>query len=429
MCGGGSGNAPDATIFSVSQNDWRNPCTCEKCRELDEREGGHMGTMLTFVNAVAEAIENEAPHVAIDTLAYQYTRKPPKTLRPRPNVIIRLCSIECCFAHPLESDCAVNQEFADDIRGWSKIADRLYVWDYVTNFHNYMMPWPNFNVLADNVRFFADHSVVGLFEQGSYADGGGGEAAELRAYVLAKLLWDPSADPIAARDEFIEGVYGNAAGFVKLYHDLYHEPVAGDDVHLHIFCDVDNPHITEEVLRRGDALLTQAEAAAESREVRERVEVAHLPVQYAMIRTMDADDPARKELLDHFLAICERGRIQAGQRTGDHRELGEDRRRRPERRASEVSRKQTGAVGRRLLSPHQHQFPYLLLSARDPADRDTPRSPHACPYRPSHPSSSCAFRRRHGDPPACGAVVPVRRKSRVSPERRPTWSIRWSSPH
>ena len=110
--------APEANIYSVSQNDWHGWCTCPNCAALDEREGSHSGTVLNFANSIAEAIERDHPDKAIDTLAYQYTRKPPKTIRPRPNVIVRLCSIECCFAHPLES-CPVNASFRSDIVGWS----------------------------------------------------------------------------------------------------------------------------------------------------------------------------------------------------------------------------------------------------------------------------------------------------------------------
>ena len=58
--------------------------------------------MIALVNYIAEKIEPEFPNVAVDTLAYQYTRKPPRTLRPRPNVIVRLCSIECNFREPLD---------------------------------------------------------------------------------------------------------------------------------------------------------------------------------------------------------------------------------------------------------------------------------------------------------------------------------------
>lgn len=107
--------SPGAGIISVSQNDWYGACECANCKALDDAEGTHAGTMLAFVNYVAEKIEPEFPDIAVDTLAYQYTRKPPKTLKPRSNVIVRLCAIECNFREPL--DHPSNAAFADDIRG------------------------------------------------------------------------------------------------------------------------------------------------------------------------------------------------------------------------------------------------------------------------------------------------------------------------
>ncbi len=205
---------PAATIASVSQNDCFGPCTCPKCRAVDEEEGGPAGSLLRFVNAVAAEIEPEFPSVAIDTLAYQYTRKPPRLVRPRPNVIVRLCSIECSFAKPLDDP--RNKTFFDDLDGWSKIAGRLYIWDYTTNFSHYIQPHPNYGVLAPNIRLFVRHNVRGVFEQGAYQSWGS-EMAELRAWMLAKLLWDPRLDEETLRDEFLAGYYGPAAGAMESY--------------------------------------------------------------------------------------------------------------------------------------------------------------------------------------------------------------------
>jgi hypothetical protein len=300
---------PDASIFSVSQNDWRNPCQCAECSAIDTEEGSHAGTLLRFVNSVAEAIEDEAPHVAIDTLAYLYTRQPPKHVRPRPNVIVRLCSIECCFAHPMES-CPENATFVEDIEGWGKICDRLYMWDYVTSFKHYIMPWPNLRVLGANVRFLRRHNVVGLFEQGNYTEGGGGEASELRAYMLAKLLTDPEYDERVAMDEFIDAVYGAAAPRVRDYVNLIHSITDDPECHIYttvarIHPEVITPYLTDELVARADAILTEAEKIAESETVRHRVEKAHMPVQYLLIRKMP-DGPERDELLAKWIGVAER---------------------------------------------------------------------------------------------------------------------------
>ena len=118
------------------------------------------------MNAVADALAVEFPHVAFDTLAYKWTRSAPTSgLKPRPNVIIRLCTIECDFAHPLTHE--NNAPFQKDMVAWAALSKRTYVWDYVTNFQHYVAPFPNWHVLVPNLRFFHEHGVQGGFEEGT----------------------------------------------------------------------------------------------------------------------------------------------------------------------------------------------------------------------------------------------------------------------
>ncbi len=273
---------PNATIVSVSQNDWHGACECANCKAVDEAEGTPTGALLRFVNGVAEAVEKEFPNVAIDTLAYQYTRKPPKITRPRPNVIVRLCSIECCFTHPLDT-CPENKTFKEDIVGWSKICDRLYIWDYVTNFSHYLLPHPNLDVLESNIKFFIAHGVKGIFEQGNYTSLGG-EMMELRSYILARLLWNPDYGAERAREEFLAGYYGPAAGPIREYLRLMHDKVKQDDIHLRCFTQPNAAHITPEVMARAEECFDQAEHLAAGRPAElARVRKMRLPVQYAAL--------------------------------------------------------------------------------------------------------------------------------------------------
>ncbi|HOE61137.1 MAG TPA: DUF4838 domain-containing protein [Kiritimatiellia bacterium] len=253
---------PTAKLFSVSQNDWRYPCTCPACKAIDDREESHAGTLITFVNQVAEAVEREFPEVWIETLAYQYTRKPPKTVRPRRNVVPRLCTIECDFSYPLDQSAyEQNRKFVEDIRGWSAMTDKLYIWDYTTNFRHYTAPFPNVLALRDNVRFFRDHRVVGLFEQGAY-HGRHGDFAELKAWLLAKWLWNPDlpTEPLLA--DFFAGYYGAAAPLVRQYfdelHTFYNDPAKKP---LRIFDDVRSPVLPDAFLDRAADLWSRAEAA------------------------------------------------------------------------------------------------------------------------------------------------------------------------
>lgn len=274
--------SPEATIISVSQNDWHNYCQCAECNALAEHEGSQSGPLLHFVNAIADAIADEHPHIIIDTLAYQYTRKPPRHVRPRPNVAVRLCSIECCFIHPLETD-PFNSSFVDDIIGWNEICDRLHIWDYVINYAHSICPFPNLYVLGPNIRFFINHGVTGIYEEACYYSKGS-ELQELRSYVMAKLLWDPDYDTDRAIDEFCAGYYGAAAPFIREYLNLIHESVQDDpDLHVRIYTHP-RQYVKPEVIEQSKALFDRAEAAvADDATLLHRVEVARLPIIYAEI--------------------------------------------------------------------------------------------------------------------------------------------------
>jgi len=209
-----------------------------------------------------------------DTFAYQYTRKPPVNVVPRQNVVVRLCSIECCFCHPLAEcghvrDESVSERFSDlepafanDLLGWSAISGKLYVWDYTTNYQLYLNPFPNFHVLQPNMQFFAENNVKGVFEEGNAASVSG-EFGELRAYLLAKLLWDPYCDVEHEMTEFLEAYYGSqAAPAVREYIDIITNKTVKTE-HMFIFDWHDQGvYFTARERIHIDALWDKAEAAA-----------------------------------------------------------------------------------------------------------------------------------------------------------------------
>lgn len=211
---------PTTTIVSVSQNDTDARCLCEFCTSVDKEEGSPAGTLLRFVNAVAENLAEDYPNLTIDTLAYDYTQTPPKITKPRENVCIRLCTFHCHFTHPLtDPNCATNAKFCRDLEEWSKICDNIHIWDYTTNFAYYIPTYANLHVLQANMQFFAEHNAKGMFPQGN-RNGPSGEFGELRAYLLSKLMMDPYMGEekyYALMDEFLEAYYGEGWAYIRMY--------------------------------------------------------------------------------------------------------------------------------------------------------------------------------------------------------------------
>ncbi|MBI3921687.1 MAG: DUF4838 domain-containing protein [Armatimonadetes bacterium] len=314
---------PETNIVSVSQNDAGGWCECESCKKVEQEEGGvHAGPIIRFVNAVAEAIEKEFPEVAVDTLAYSYSRQPVTRTRPRHNVIVRLCSIECCFSHPLEEE---DTSFKKDIVGWSKMCDRLYVWDYVTTFGHYVLPFSNIEVLQPNVQFFVNHGVKGIFEEGAYQSNGA-EMAELKAYLLAKILWNPNCDVERHRREFMEACYGKAADPIDRYLRMVRDYAMQNKIHEPIWIGPTTGHVPPDLVTKANALFDEAETAvAEDPATLHRVQVARLPLQYVQLSRLQSGAPRpwrvhddvygpdpdseQVKLADRFFSVCEKEKI------------------------------------------------------------------------------------------------------------------------
>ncbi|MDP2337379.1 MAG: DUF4838 domain-containing protein [Bacteroidota bacterium] len=269
--------SPEYLIYDVSQNDWYNPCQCEKCQAIVSKEGSESGLIIWFVNQVAESVEKEFPDKFIGTLAYQYTRTPPKTIRPRDNVVVRLCSIECCFSHDFKT-CPENQSFLSDLQKWSALAPHLYIWDYVVNFSHYVMPYPNFKVLQSNIQTFRENNSIGIMEQASYQSRGG-EFSELRAYLISRLLWNPDGDVEKVINDFMYGYYGRAGQLIRRYFDILQNRVT-PVTHIHLGLAPDDPVFSDEFVTKSCEIFEEAAKVADNEEILHRVEMASLPVLY-----------------------------------------------------------------------------------------------------------------------------------------------------
>ncbi len=291
---------PEAQIYSVSQNDCGNWCQCEGCAAITKKHGAHSGLYLWFVNQVAEAIEKDHPDKLIDTLAYQFTEAPPKDIVPRKNVRVRLCPIACCEAHPYEScSAAPNKAFLRHLRGWGEITDTLYIWHYNTDFAHYLMPFPDFDEFPAEARLYKECGVRGVFFEGAYAPGGGGSDAELRSWVMARLLWDPDQDADALVTEWMKGVYGAAWEPMRKWFDLLHERARDPNHHLFIYDPPTHPIFSEEVLAAGDALFDEAEKLATGDDIAvEYVWKARISLRYLKLARAPKEGPE----LDGFFA-------------------------------------------------------------------------------------------------------------------------------
>jgi hypothetical protein len=117
---------------------------------------------------------------------------------------------------------------------WSSLTRQVFVWDYVANFHHFLLPFPNIPVMQANIRYFGSKHPNYLFLQGHgiYP----AEFSELKCYVISKLMWNKDVNVNAAIDTFLTNYYGQqAATYLRQYIDLaYRNSLAsGDKILMH----------------------------------------------------------------------------------------------------------------------------------------------------------------------------------------------------
>lgn len=276
----------DLQLISLTQDDNQDYCECENCKALDDANGSHAGTMISFVNAVADEVSKAGyNNVCIDTFAYRYTRTCPTNVVPRDNVCVRLCSIECCFGHTLDDpDCEENVEFMSDLRKWSSICDRLYIWDYVNNYSESFLPFADFQVLQRNVQIFYENGAKGVYEEGNYyMDRCNGEFYELRSYLLSKLMQNPYRDDYyELMDNYLINVYGPGGTYLREFIDLITKRSVTKYKHLSItqqplYC---LPGITYCEIIKADKMWENAKAMAQTAQQLDAVETSEICWQY-----------------------------------------------------------------------------------------------------------------------------------------------------
>lgn len=274
-------------IISLTQGDSAanaKMCQCDKCKAIDDENGSHSGTMITFVNRIAKEVKAAGyDNVAIDTFAYRYTRKAPAKVVPDDNVIVRLCTIECCFSHAIDdANCELNTALMADLAEWSKICNRIYVWDYTTNYANTLGIFPDFGVLQRNVQVFYENNVVGVYEEGNYYMAScDGEFGELRAYLLSKLMQNPYIDYDAYMNEFLQAYYGKGWQNIRQFIDMTTEKPVPQGKHLQIYVAMaETLGFNSDDIAKADSLWDNAKKEADTEEHLKNIERSEICWRY-----------------------------------------------------------------------------------------------------------------------------------------------------
>ncbi|MBR4900796.1 MAG: DUF4838 domain-containing protein [Victivallales bacterium] len=200
---------PDMTDVWFGQNDGSPYCTCPDCQAFYDKHGGVPSSIICFViNKLADAVAAEFPHVRVKSLAYAWSRTPPKNMTLRDNVTIMLCATFGWFSELGED--ASTTTFINDMKEWKKVCGDFEAYLYSHPTDDFWFPASCLYNQARNIQRIKDLGIKSIHQE-IYSSNFGGEFVHLRAWLYTRMMWRPDSDIETLIKDFCQGYYGNAA--------------------------------------------------------------------------------------------------------------------------------------------------------------------------------------------------------------------------
>lgn len=226
----------NAKIFMLGINDHRSYCKCDTCMR-DYEKYRQSGVMIRFCNKVADRVqewidENQpGREFYICMFAYLYTIDPPvnydnetgKYVPLDPSVIandrvmVRIAPINSVNMYP-HTDMDHNGIAATAFAAWPAVASNLCVWDYGTNFHSYIAPYPDWGTLQENFLMYKSIGVSDILTQTPAHTSGTGFYA-MTIYLRSQLMWDINQNFDGLVNKFMANYYKSGADAMREYYD------------------------------------------------------------------------------------------------------------------------------------------------------------------------------------------------------------------
>ena len=213
-----------------------------------------------------------------------------------------------------------------DLADWSKICDRLYIWNYNLNCDESVNIYANFGTLQRNTQIFYEHNVKGIYQQGVfYIAECDAEFGEMKTYLLSKLMQDPYLDYDAEMLGYLTGVYGPGGKHLKEFIDIVTDHAVTKFKHLYLEEDsrFSLPGMMPWEVSRCDELWELAKQEAETEEQLEQIrrseicwrywKCANKRSEFSLFQSPYLQMKANQELYEDFVDL---GITRMGERVG-----------------------------------------------------------------------------------------------------------------
>jgi uncharacterized protein (DUF1800 family) len=239
--------------------------------------------LFKLTREAASQLKDRYPYVKLLAQAYLWSLKPPKDL-DLGDAGVMFAPIELDWSSAIDQG-LYNKSYYNYFKEWGNHTNYMVLWLYITNFQGYLQPLPTIYAMGETIKSIADSDYVkGVLLQGSY-DTKNGSFSALKAWVFAKLLWDPTLDTDKLVKEFCNGYYGPKAGrLIYEYIELLHDSIKERPSPILTKTNVLQPYINSDFVIEADALFQRAEEVAENDWYKKHVQIERLGVDWIILQ-------------------------------------------------------------------------------------------------------------------------------------------------
>ncbi|MEG1573478.1 MAG: DUF4838 domain-containing protein [Bacteroidales bacterium] len=196
--------------FMIMPNDNDLVCLCENCLEAGNTEASATPAISELISTLADKFPK---HLFFTSSYFTCSSLPAEKMADNVGVIISTMDLPKLCA--LSDKQNIMDDFSNKVAQWKDKVQIVYIWDYASNFDDYLTPVPVIKGMQDRFIFFKECGVDGIFLNGSGEDYSSFDG--LKTQVLASLMIDPKLNVDELIHQYFKNNYPCAGNLLAAY--------------------------------------------------------------------------------------------------------------------------------------------------------------------------------------------------------------------
>lgn len=213
--------------FMIAPNDNSIVCSCADCLKA----GNTAKSATPAVTQLVAHLAKRFPNHSFFTTSYLTTREIPKQKLPK-NAGVIISAMELPF-RPVSENNKLYSTFAHTLNQWKNITDKIYIWDYINNFDDYLTPFPILKTMQCRLRFFQRNGIKGIFLNGSGYEYSTFEG--MNTFILSSLFMNPDSSLDQLMDGYLRQYYPVSGSLLKDFYNAMEKQLSFSGKALNLY--------------------------------------------------------------------------------------------------------------------------------------------------------------------------------------------------